>query len=132
MLKRTGLATLVVFLAIAGTAWATSTAGNQNPQLLVTASLTPTHVQVGDVITAKVTITNTTHHVLRVDYEFAFDGPTRGVAGGGGGPIAPGQTLKFGFHHTVRPGDAGGDYQLVVRATDAHGTSHARAHASSS
>jgi hypothetical protein len=132
MLKRTGLATLVVFLAIAGTAWATSTSGHQNPDLLVTASVLPTHAQTGDVIKAVATVTNTTDHRIRVGAEFEFDKPTSGVGGAADSILGPGQSLEFHFHAAVKANSVKGDYLLIVRATAKHGTSHARAHASSS
>jgi len=132
MLKRAGLVTLVAFMVMAGTAWATSTSGNQNPDLLVTATLTPTHAHVGDVISGVATVTNTTDHRIRVGFELEFERPTSGVGGAGDAILGPGQSLEFRFHHQVRVNSVKGDYLLIVRATDRHGTSHARAHASSS
>ena len=132
MLKRMGLVTLIAFLVAAGTAWATSTSGHQNPDLLVTASVLPTHAHTGDVIKAVATVTNTSDHRIRVGIEFEFDKPTSGVGGAADGILGPGQSLEFHFHHAVKANSVKGDYLLIVRAVDKRGASHARAHASSS
>ena len=130
MLKRLGLVTLIAFLALAGTAWGTSTSGNQNPDLLVTASVFPTHAHTGDVVKAIAAVTNTTDHRIRVGFEFEFDKPTSGVGGAGEGILGPGQSLEFCFHQAVKANSVRCDYLLIVRAVDKRGPSHARAHAS--
>src|SRR5262249_30093821 len=112
------------------TAWATVTVGDQNPELLVSAAILPTHVHVGDVITGDAEVMNTTDHRLRVRFTFEFDQPTRGVGGYGEAVLGPRESVRLRFHHRVRDRDAGGSYLLIMRAWDKHGASHTRAHAS--
>jgi uncharacterized protein YfaS (alpha-2-macroglobulin family) len=122
---------VLAMLAIGGlttSAGATTATRHQNPHYRVTASLLPTTVAVGDRLTAKVSVTNTTARAHMVAIEYEFDGPSSGE----GVSMSP---IRLAAHTTWsrtfrRTASEAGGYRLVIRARDALGASHAAATAS--
>jgi hypothetical protein len=110
-------------------AYATSSQGDQNPELLVKVSVTPTHASGSATITATASITNQTGHRLKnVEIDTTFITPSDETDEGSLGGLAAGRTVSITYHRKVsRFGP--GVYSLRVRASDSNGRSHAAAHA---
>ena len=125
-LIRTGCVSLLMFGVICGTAFATTRTGNQNPDLVVTATIGPNHLDVGERAVWVFTVTNATDHVVQVKFSAAVDTPFSGGELGGIGTLDPGKS--FHFQRSLRAKE-GGRYTLTVRAHDKNGTSHAKASA---
>lgn len=119
-----------ILAALVGSAAANTTTGNQNPQLRVTAALTPNAAKTGSKFHAVVTVTNTTSRTRQVSITYEFDGPTSGMGTAMSPiPIKPHATWTHTF--SPRAGSAG-KYKLIMQAKDAAGTSKTTATASAS
>jgi uncharacterized protein YfaS (alpha-2-macroglobulin family) len=116
--------------AVAGAAVANTTTGNQNPQLRVTAALTPNAAKVGSRFHAVLTVTNTTSKIRQVAISYEFDGPSSGMGTAMSPiPIKP----HSSWTHTFSPkASSAGKYSLSIQAKDARGTSKTTATASAS
>jgi hypothetical protein len=125
-LIRTGCLSLLILGVFCGTAAANTGTGTQNPDLVVTASIGPNHLDVGERSYWTVTVVNTTSKTVRVNEKVTFSTPDFGSIDLVQGRLAPGQS--FIIQRTFRA-SAGGRYVLNARAHDANGASHARAFA---
>jgi hypothetical protein len=121
---------MVALLALPAAAGATVVTRHQNSHYRVTASLTPTQVAVGQRLTIAFTVTNTTDYAHRVSIQYEFDGPSFGQ-GAAMSPILLKPHTSWSTTFTHRAPVAGG-YSAIVKATDAAGTSHAKATATAS
>jgi hypothetical protein len=128
-------ATSLMLLAGATVASATSTTGNQNPDLTVSASLAsdgadPDVATNGNVVTATATETNNTvtKQSVRVVYTLTYPDPDgRVVTSAKQFTLAPGQTQTQSLAYTVDAADPRGTYTYTVSASDKRGTSSATA-----
>lgn len=125
-LIRAGCLSVVILGVFAATAIANTRSGNQNPDLVVTATIGPNHLDVGERGVWAFTITNTTDHSVAVNFAGELDTPFSGTVVFGGGDLGPGQSIRF--QRSVRA-RVGGRYTLTVRARDKNGASHTRAFA---
>ena len=115
-----------VAVLAAGTAWAVSATGNQNPQLLVRVTLNPRHARVGDTVVGRATVTNTTSHAIKnVEFDTTFETTTQGQGTAAVGALAAGSTWTEPFRLKVKAGTPSGTDKLTASAQDASGTSHA-------
>lgn len=131
--RRIVLAALTVTLLTAwvcAAAQATSTTWHQNPDLVVTAKLTPTKAHIGDVVYGVATVTNVSDGKLRVNFEADFETPSSGEAAGTGGRLEPGHTVKLKFQRLVT-GKELGRFTLSVHASSKNGRSTASVQATS-
>jgi uncharacterized protein (DUF58 family) len=123
-LIRTGCVSLLMFGVLCGTALANTRSGNQNPDLVVTASIGPNHLDVGQRSYWAVTVTNTTSMTLNVRERVTFSTPDFGSVDFVEGPLSPGQSFVIQRSFRAR---SGGRYVLTARARDKNGVSHTRA-----
>jgi len=118
----------VAALAGASVALATTGTGNQNPDLLVSASLSPDQVQRGDPVNASGSVTNQgpqTETVVVTATRTAPNGKSEVVATETA-VLAPGQSLARTYTVAVDSGQRG-TYTLTVSADDGSGASTATA-----
>jgi uncharacterized protein YfaS (alpha-2-macroglobulin family) len=123
-LIRTGCVSLLMLGVLCGTAFATTRTGNQNPDLVVTATIGPNHLDVGERAVWVFTVTNTTDHTVQVKFSALLDTPFSGGELFGVGTLDPGKS--FHFQRSLHAKE-GGRYTLRVRARDKNGASHAHA-----
>jgi len=118
----------VAALADASVALATTGTGNQNPDLLVSVSLSPDEVQRGDSVEASGSVTNQgsqTETVVVTATRTAPNGKSDVVATETA-VLAPGQSLARTYTYTLDGGQRG-TYTLTVSADDGSGASTATA-----
>ncbi len=129
------LAILAVFtflsFASVSTAFASTGTGNQNPDLKVSVSFTSNgpnsdQAAVGNTVTLKTSVTNTTSRKLKVQLVAhvvipGFEATTPAITV----TLQPGQTLSHTASFTVEAFFPKGTYSLTLSATDSHGTSSA-------
>lgn len=121
---------MAILTAIAGVAVANTTSGNQNPQLRVTASLTPNSVNTGATLHGVISVTNTTSKTRHVSITWEYDTPNSGMGTAMSPiPIKPHATWTHTFNPTSR---AAGKYTLIMQAGDAKGSSKTTATAKAS
>jgi uncharacterized protein (DUF58 family) len=120
------LLTILVTLAFAPAASAMIRTGNQNPDVLVVASISPNHADVGERVTWSIVVTNTSDSARTIRFEGDLTTPFSAAGVGGQGRFGPHES--FTFSRTLRARE-GGEYLLHVWARTASGTrSHASAH----
>jgi hypothetical protein len=116
----------VVAVMVAGwmcaSAQATSSTGHQNPDLIVTATVTPSHVQLGDVVHGVAKVTNVSSGKVRVNFIATFETGKTFEGAGLSGRLEPGKTVKLKFDR-VMTSDELGTITLKVRAGDKNGRS---------
>lgn len=133
MRLRTALPVALLALAMmAGTASATTSTHDQNPDLRITVSLLPTNAHAGDTVVGTILVTNTTKHRLNVEVDSDFEYPNGGEGSAAFGSVGPGETFTQKFHRKVTATSPKGPFMLMSKAFDRNGASHARAHAVSS
>jgi hypothetical protein len=123
---RTGCVPLLILGVFCGAALASTHTGNQNPDLVVTASIGPNHLDVGERGIWAVTVTNTTSHRIRLRVEIAVVTPFTGEGEEIFGSLGAGQSIAEQHSFKARKG---GSYTVTVKARDKNGTSHTRASA---
>jgi hypothetical protein len=122
--------TMAVMTTVAGVAVANTTSASQNPQLRVTAALTPNAAGVGGKFHAVLTVTNTTSRTRQVSITFEFNGPSSGMGTAMSPiPIKPHSSWTHSFSPKA---SAAGRYSLGIQAKDAAGTSKTTATARAS
>ena len=122
--------TMAILTTIAGVAVANTTSGNQNPQLRVTASLTPNSVKTGATLHGVISVTNTTSKTRQVSITWEYDTPRSGVGTAMSPiPIKPHATWTHAFNPKAR---VAGKYRLIMQAGDARGSSRTTATAKAS
>ena len=107
----------VAALAVAAPAAATTGSGSQNPDLAVTASLTPDTVAVGETATATA-VTIVYSLALPTGQRFSVSESVT---------LRPGQTWTRSASYTRDGDEPNGTYTLTVSATGRNGTSSASA-----
>ena len=120
-IMRTGLVSVLILGVFCGTAAAGTRTGNQNPDLVVTASIGPNHLDVGERSYWSATITNTTSHTIRIRVAIAVSMPFSDEGEEIFGTLGPGQRINE--QHAFRARE-GGKYTVAVKARDKNGTSH--------
>jgi hypothetical protein len=123
---RAGCVSLVIFGVFCGVARASTHSGNQDPDLVVTASIGPNHLDVGQRSYWSASVTNTTSHSVRIRILIEVTTPFSGSDEFIGGTLGPGQSINEQRSFTAREG---GEYTVRVKARDANGTSHTHASA---
>jgi hypothetical protein len=130
---RAAALTLLGGALLAPAAWATTHTGQQNPQLRVVASVTPTAAHAGDTLVARATVTNMTKRTLTISWGLTFETPTSGQGEETAGlRIAPGATVRQVFRRAITASSPKGTYKLEVHASNRAGRSHATASATAS
>lgn len=126
------LAVLTLFsFASVSTAFASTGVGNQNPDLSVSVSLTsngsnPDQATVGNTVTLKTSVTNTTASQLTVQLTVHVVAPgSQYTTPAISVTLQPGQTLSQTASFTVEAFLPKGMYSLTLSASDHNGTSSA-------
>ncbi len=119
------LLTALAALAFAPAASAMIRTGNQNPDVLVVASISPNHADVGERVTWSIVVTNTSDSARSIRFEGDLSTPFGGAGVAGQGRFGPHES--FTFSRTLRARE-GGEYQLHVWARTTAGS--LRSHAS--
>ena len=122
---RTGCLAVLVSGVFCATAAASTHTGNQNPDLVVTASIGPNHLDVGERSFWSMSVTNTTSKRIRVHVFVVVSTPDEGGEEIIDGTLGPGQSFTEQHAFKAR---AAGSYTVSVKARDKNGTS--RTHAS--
>ena len=117
----------VVFGA-SSSALATTETGTQNPDLTVTASISPDYASVGDVITISASVTNNTSRPAKVATSANLIGPNGSVLyskSSDSRTIPSGKSVNVSYSVLDDGSLARGVYRLEVVATNANGSSSA-------
>jgi uncharacterized protein (DUF58 family) len=127
MARIMAIAALAALLAVPA-ALADTQTGNQNPDLVVTVSLSPDTVAIGETATAVATVTNQSAARQSVSVTATLSGPggvllvrTERVS------LKPGEAFSESASYTRDADDPAGTYSLTVEATSKTGTSSATA-----
>jgi hypothetical protein len=123
--RRVWIPVLVAVLAAAvcAAAYAKTVTRQQNPQLRVTVTLTPSKPEAGQKLIERITVQNVTNQAHRVTVEGELDGPTMGE-GFSTSPVMLAPHSSKSFTQSMRARSVG-RYTATGRASDALGASHA-------
>lgn len=128
IVRRVGMLSLLLALALPTAALATTGTGHQNPNLAVSASLSPNTASNGDVVTATETVTNTSSATRTVTLRFTLTAPGNQIFSRSGQVVLkPGTTSNQTQTCTVDATYPRGAYTLRVDATNGKSTSSATA-----